>query len=324
MVSARRGDGARPAARRVAARLVSSAALFLAITLFVFVAFYVLPAEGGRREQAGDYRIHGSLVGGYTHYLWRLVGHGDLGSSYATREAVTTRLFHAAPVTLSLVAGGLVVWLLIAVPLGTLSALRPRSAVDRGASVLVLIGISAHPVWLGLMLSYLFGHTLHVLPSTGYCNLYGLSTGCDGLTHWASHLVLPWVTFGVLNAALFTGMTRALVLEQLNEEYVRTARAKGAGGLRIARGHLLKNVTLPLVTMVGLTAGTALGGVIFVESAFGLPGLGDMLRRSALQRDLPMTAGSVVFLALAIMLLNLLVDAAYTALDPRVRSSSGA
>jgi ABC-type dipeptide/oligopeptide/nickel transport system permease component len=117
-------------------------------------------------------------------------------------------------------------------------------------------------------------------------------------------------------------MTRALVLEELNQEYVRTARAKGAGRVRIVRGHLLKNVSLPLVTMIGINAGTALGGVIFVESAFDLPGLGGMLRRSTLQRDLPMTAGSVIFLALAIMLLNLIVDVLYATLDPRLRLSS--
>jgi peptide/nickel transport system permease protein len=181
--------------------------------------------------------------------------------------------------------------------------------------------VSAHPVWIGLMLGYVFGHTLHVLPLDGYCSVNSLSTGCEGLTQWAYHLVLPWVTFGLLNAALFTTMTRSLVMEQLREEYVRTARAKGASEGRIVRAHVLKNVTLPLVTMIGINAGTALAGVIFVESAFGLPGLGGILRRATLQRDLPMIAGSVLFLALAIMLLNLLVDLMYATFDPRIRLS---
>jgi peptide/nickel transport system permease protein len=283
-----------------------------------------MPSTNRERETTDAYRVHGSVSGEYAHYVWRMVAHGDLGYSYVSREAVTRRLFRAAPVTLSLVAGGIVVWLLIAIPLGIIAALRPRSLLDRAATIFVLIGVSAHPVWIGLMLGYVFGHTLHVLPLDGYCSVNSLSTGCEGLTQWAYHLVLPWVTFGLLNAALFTTMTRSLVIEQLREEYVRTARAKGASEGRIVRAHVLKNVTLPLVTLIGINAGTALAGVIFIESAFGLPGLGGILRRATLQRDLPMIAGSVLFLALAIMLLNLLVDLMYATLDPRIRLSPSA
>jgi ABC-type dipeptide/oligopeptide/nickel transport system permease component len=119
-------------------------------------------------------------------------------------------------------------------------------------------------------------------------------------------------------------MMRALLREELSEEYVRTARAKGAGSARIVRAHLLKNVTLPLLTLIAVNAGTALAGVIFVESAFDLPGLGGILRQSTLRRDLPMIAGSVVFLTVTIVVLNLLVDLAYVALDPRIRRSAAA
>jgi peptide/nickel transport system permease protein len=311
-------------ARYLLGRLASGVVLFFAITLFVFIAFFALPRSAARNPPPSAFRIHGSMPGQYAHYVWRFVRYGDLGYSYQNREAVSTRLFRAAPVTLSLVVGGMIVWLLIAIPLGLLAALRPRSLVDRAATVFVLIGISAHPVWLGLMLSYLLGERLHVVPPDGYCSINNPSTGCEGLWQWTYHLVLPWVTFGLINAALFTTMIRALVLEELSEEYVRTARAKGAGQFRVVRAHLLKNVTLPLVTLAGLQAGTALGGVIFVESAFDLPGLGGLLRQSTLRRDLPMTAGSVVFLALGIMLLNLVVDLAYAALDPRVRLSARA
>jgi peptide/nickel transport system permease protein len=222
-------------------------------------------------------------------------------------------------VTLSLVVGGLIVWFLIAVPLGILAALRPRSLLDRASTVLVLIGLSLHPVWFGLMLSWFLGHYLHVLPESGYCSLNNLSTGCDGLMRWTSHLLMPWFVFGAINAALFMTMMRALLLEELDAEYVRTAQAKGASAVHIVRKHVLRNVSLPLVTMMGLTAGTSLAGVIFVESAFDLPGLGGMLRQATLRRDLPMTAGSVLFLALAIVLVNLAVDLAYAVLDPRIR-----
>lgn len=311
--------------RFVVGRLAASVLLFFAVTLFVFVTFFAMPRDdGGRfaRRTPPQYRLHGPMLGEYAHYVWRLVAHGDLGYSYGTRERVTTRLFRAAPVTLSLVGGGMVVWLLISVPLGLLAAMRPRSLVDRGAGLLVMIGLSAHPVVLGLALSWFFGHRLPLLPANGYCSVNNLSTGCDGLSHWASHLILPWLTFGIVNAALFTMMIRALVIEELDAEYVRTARAKGAGTRRIASRHLLRNVSLPLVTMVGVQAATSLAGVIFVESTFDLPGLGGILRRAAQTGDLPLTAGSVVFLALAIMLLNLVVDVAYALLDPRIRAAS--
>jgi peptide/nickel transport system permease protein len=311
--------------RFVVGRVATSVLLFFAVTLFVFVAFFAMPRDdNGRlaRRTPQQYRLHGAMLGEYAHYVWRLVGHGDLGYSYGTRERVTTRLLQAAPVTLSLVAGGMVVWILISVPLGLLAAMRPRSLLDRGAGLLVMVGLSVHPVVLGLVLSWLLGHRLPVLPARGYCSVDNLSTGCDGLSHWASHLILPWLTFGIVNAALFTMMIRALVIEELSEEYVRTARAKGAGPRRIAASHLLRNVTLPLVTMVGVQAATSLAGVIFIETTFDLPGLGGILRRAAQTRDLPLTAGSVVFLALAIMLLNLIVDVAYALLDPRIRAAS--
>ena len=305
--------------RYVLGRLASTALMFLAITLFVFVAFSRIPQPRGRRDPGDAYHLHGTLAWQYAHFLWRFVGHGDLGYSSVSRQAVTTQLLHAAPVTLSLVAGGLVVWLLIALPLGVVSALRPRRVADRASTVVALVGLSRHPVWLGLMLSWVFGRYLHVLPASGYCPVADLSTGCNGLGRWASHLFLPWATFGIVNAALFSTLLRALLLEELGADYVRTALAKGVGGARVVRAHVLQNVMLPLMTMLGLLAGTSLAGVIFIESAFDLPGLGGILRQATLRHDLPLTAGSVLFLALAIVLLNLVVDLAYATVDPRIR-----
>ena len=305
--------------RYVLGRLASTALMFLAVTLFVFIAFFRIPQPRGRRDLADASQLHGTLPSQYVHYLWRFVAHGDLGYSSISREAVTTQLLRAAPVTLSLVIGGLVVWLLIALPLGVVSALRPRRLVDRASTVFVLVGLSLHPVWLGLMLSWVFGRYLHVLPASGYCTVADLSTGCNGLGRWATHLFLPWVTFGIITAAVFSTMLRALLLEELQADYVQTAVAKGVGEGRIVRAHVLQNVMLPLMTMLGLLAGTSLAGVIFIESAFDLPGLGGILRQATLRHDLPLTAGSILFLALAIVLLNLVVDLAYAAVDPRIR-----
>ena len=316
--------------RFVVARLLSSVAVFLAITLFVFLAFFVLPAEQGPRQRGGlagnifirdTYWQHGSMAHQYGHYVWHFVRYGDLGSSYVNREAVTDRLWRAAPVTLSLVLGGVVFWLLISVPLGVLSALRPRSLLDRGSMFFVMIGLSAHPVWLSLLLGYLLGYRWPIFPKAGYCEIFGPTSSCGGPVQWAYHLVLPWLVFGLLNAALYTMMIRASVLEAMNEDYVRTARAKGASDVRVVRKHVARNVLLPLVTMMGMDIGVALGGVIFIEAVFGLPGLGGMFRTSILQRDLPVIRGIVMFMTIAIILLNLVVDLVYAILDPRIRQA---
>jgi peptide/nickel transport system permease protein len=317
-------------ARFVIVRLLSSVALFFAITLFVFVAFFVLPASTGGPRRPGavsgnivvrdTYWSHGSFPHQYSLFVWNFVRHGDLGSSYVNREAVTDRLRRAVPVTLSLVLGGVIVWLLISIPLGILSALRPRSLLDRASTVFVTIGLSAHPVWLGLLLAYLLGYHWHVVPVASYCEMVSPTTACGGPTQWAWHLLLPWLIFGLVNAALSTALVRASVLEVLGEDYVRTARAKGASEARVLRVHVLRNVLIPLVTMVGINLGVALGGVIFIESVFNLPGLGQMFRRSLLQQDLPVTAGIVMVMTLAILLANLVVDLVYSVLDPRIRT----
>jgi len=307
-------------ARYLLARLATSLALLVAITFFVFAAFYVAPAN---RPPPGltsnPYRIHGSLPHQYALFLWNIVRHGDLGRSYADREPVAARIGRAAPVTLSLVVGGLVVWRLIAVPLGLLAALRPRSLLDVAVTAFVLVGIALHPLWLGLTLGFVFGQHWHLLPAAGYCDLFSPSTACGGPAQWLDHLLLPWLTFGALNAALFTLMIRAFVREELGKDYVVAARAKGAGTGRVLRAHVGVNVLPPLVAMIGMTVGVALAGVIFVETAFGLPGLGGMLRQSVLRRDLPMTSGIVLFVTVVIVVVNFGADVVCSALDPRSR-----
>src|SRR5262245_12102505 len=294
--------------RFVVSRLLSSLVVFFAITLFVFVAFFVLPNErvrtgglAGNLFVTDSYWQHGSMPQQYATYVWNFVRHGDLGTSYVTREEVTDRLWRAAPVTISLVVGGVVFWLFIAIPLGVLSAFRPRSLLDRTSTVFVSIGLAAHPVWLSLFLAYVLGYRLKVFPVAGYCEMFSPTTDCGGPTQWAFHLVLPWLVFGLLNAALYTAMIRATVLEALQEDYVRTARAKGAGDVRIVRVHVMRNVLLPLVTMLGMNVGVAIGGVIFIESVFGMPGLGGIFRTSILRRDLPVTAGIVMFTTVVII-----------------------
>jgi peptide/nickel transport system permease protein len=308
-------------------RLLWGIALFFAVTIATYVMFFVIPTEPGRvgRGQAAepiDLRnalgIQGPIYEEYAQFLSR-IAHGSFGESYAQRRDVRDLLFDAAPVTMSLILGSAVLWLLIAFPIGVLSALRPRSLLDRTMTVLVLIGISTHPVWMGLILSYFLAGKLHAFPLGGYCDLVTPETNCGGPVQWAWHLILPWVTFALLYAAIYTRMIRASVLETVNEDYVRTARAKGASSWIVLRSHVLRNAMLPVVTMVGMDVGVWVANAIFVERVFALPGLGGLLASSLARRDLPVIMAIVVFVSILVVVANLLVDLLYAKLDPRVR-----
>ena len=184
--------------------------------------------------------------------------------------------------------------------------------------VFVLIGVSAHPLWIGLMLAYIFGFRLEVTPIGGYCAVFTPSETCGGPVQWAYHLLLPWIAFGAVFAAIYARMIRASVLEVYDADHVRTARAIGMSEGRILRTQVLRNALLPLVTMLGMDLGIAFGGAIFVERAFGLPGIGKLLISSLGGRDLPVILGIVVLVTTAILFFNLLVDLLYPFLDPRI------
>src|SRR4030095_1705450 len=210
-------------------------------------------------------------------FLKRLVWEHSLGTSYATSQSINDTIKQAAPVTASLVFGGAVFWMIIGLSVGIFSALRPRSLIDRAAMVFVLIGVSAHPVWIGLIFSYVFGVRLHWTPIANYANFFGAPPDSGlpgGPVQWAYHMILPWMTFAILFAALYVRMIRANVLDTMNEDYVRTARAKAAPRAVVMRSHTLRNALLPIITMLGMDIGLALGGAVFTESIYSLPGLG--------------------------------------------------
>jgi peptide/nickel transport system permease protein len=323
-------------------RLLWAIVLFVAVTVVTYIIFYAIPASPARLacgqrataecvERAAHYLgTDRPLYVQYGRFFGRLMPvsfHGgphfkepSLGRSFTNRLSVNYVVGHAAPVTASLVFGGAVVWMLIALPVGILSALRPRSLLDRVAMVFVLIGISAHPVWIGLLFAYFFGFRLGIFPITGYCNFFGgAGSTCGGPVQWAYHLVLPWVTFAILFAALYVRMIRANVMEALGEDYVRTARAKGAPEWLVMRSHVLRNALLPVVTMLGMDIGIALGGAIFTESVYGLPGLGKTAIQAIENFDLPTEQGVVVFATMCIIVFNLVVDVLYAWIDPRIR-----
>ena len=319
-------------------RLLWAVLLFFAVTVVAYILFFVIPADPARQfagkgatpatiAKARHYlHLDEPIYQQYGRFVWRLVYHHDLGHSYYNRESVNHIIADAAPVTASLVIGGAFFWMLVAIPIGVLSALRPRSLLDRGAMTFVLIGISAHPVWIGLIFAWFFGFYLHehgspiYAPISNYADFFNPPPGQPGgPVQWAYHLILPWATFMILFAALYVRMIRANVMETLNEDYVRTARAKGAPESVVLRSHVLRNAMLPVVTMLGMDIGLALGGAIFTESVYGLPGLGRTAVQALQNYDTPTIMGVIVFATIVIIIFNLIVDLLYAAIDPRIR-----
>jgi peptide/nickel transport system permease protein len=317
--------------RYLARRLLWAAVLFIAVTLVTYVLFFLIPNDparlvAGKAATDADIKRAAHFLGTdrpiyvqYGKFLDRLIIHQNLGFSFANRQSVNSIVGNAAPVTASLVFGGAIFWMLLALPIGILSALRPRSLLDRASMTFVLIGISAHPIWIGLIFAYFFGFKLHWTPITGYCDFINPSTECGGPVQWAYHMVLPWATFAILFAALYVRMIRANVLDTMNEDYVRTARAKGAPEHLVLRSHILRNALLPVVTMLGMDISLALGGAVFTETVYSLPGLGKTAIFGLTNNDIPTVEGVIVFATLAIIVLNLLVDLLYAWIDPRIR-----
>jgi peptide/nickel transport system permease protein len=276
----------------------------------------------------------------YAKFVWRAL-HGDFGVSWSTVSFFSGRLvgrpvgsmvWDALQVTAVLAAGGLVLMLLIALPLGVLAASRPRSWLDRASVALGLAAISTHPLVVGLLLQLFVGNRWHWTPPSGYCPLRGHApvTGafggtqpptCGGARDWFTHLILPWTTFALFFVALYMRVVRARMIEVLDEPFIQTARAKGASELRVVRAHALRNGIAPVVTMIGMDAGMAIGIAMYVETVFALPGLGRTTivalgGQSGI--DLPVILAVTLVAAAAVIVLNLLADLVVLAIDPRV------
>jgi peptide/nickel transport system permease protein len=316
----------------VVRRLVWAVLLVAVISLITFVIFLGIPDRSiGSRQglvtpnlQAQWHLDGHSMPVKYVLFLKHVALHGDFGKSMRQPLSVRDIVTRALPVTASLVIGGTIMFILLAFPIGLLSALRPRSLLDKGLMLFVLAGISAHPVWIGLMFSYFLGVKTHIFPVAGYCNLnYHPHDICGGPRYWAYHMVLPWITFALLFAALYARMIRASVLEALGEDYVRTARAKGAGSWRILRRHVARNALMPVVSMLGMDVGIAFGGAIFIETVYDLPGIGQVLYNALASYDEPVILGVAVTVSVAVVLTNLAADVLYCVIDPRVRMRTG-
>jgi peptide/nickel transport system permease protein len=319
-------------------RLLWVVVLLFAISILTFGLFFMLPGDPAQQalprsstpETVAQVRHRMGLdLPAYKQYLNFLrgpdlgTGHAtgvfrwppNLGYSFRNSEPVLDTILDRVPVTASLAFGACVLWLLLGFATGILAALRPRSLRDRAAMGLALLGVSAPVFITGLALLYVFYFKLGWVPAPGYVPI-----SHDPLA-WATHLVLAWITVALIPVALYTRLLRATMLEVAGEDYVRTARAKGLSERRVVLGHVVRSSITPAVTQLGLDLGGVLGGVIVAERVFGLPGLGMATAQAIADNDLPMIQGVVLFAAVFVIVANLLVDLAYAALDPRVRST---
>jgi peptide/nickel transport system permease protein len=302
--------------------------LFLTVSL-VFALFYVYPSDvartlAGRQATPETIALIKARLGldqptyvQYGRYLWNLL-HGNLGYDYYHNVPVTQIIATALPKTVSIALGASVIWLLLGVLNGVLSAVRPRSVADRTLTVFSLFFYSLPTFVLGLTLLYFFYFKLTIagitfFPPGGYVDL-----SADPFT-WFRSLILPWLTLALVQAALYTRLTRGSLLDVLGEDYIRTARSKGLGERRVVYRHGLRSALTPIVTQFGIDLGVLVGGVVVTESVFGIDGMGFEAVRAINDQNSPVIIGVVIVAAGAVVVANIVVDMLYAVLDPRVR-----
>jgi peptide/nickel transport system permease protein len=310
-------------------RLLYMVVVLLFVTAITFLIFYILPTadpaalRAGRsptpetlaaiRQQLG---LDKPLYEQFFIYIKKLVLHFDFGNSFVNNANVRSLIFDRLPNTLFLISGAAVIWFCGGVLIGTISAVKRGTILDRAAMGTALVAISAPVYWLGLVSLYLFASDIGrfpVFPGSGaYQDAHGFFAKIPTL-------ILPWIVLAAAFSAIYARLTRSNLLEVMSEDYVRTARAKGLTERRVIVRHGLRAAITPVITVLGLDLGILVGGAILTESVFGIPGVG-RLSFDAIQRgDLATIQGTTLFLALAVVLMNLIVDILYAFLDPRVR-----
>lgn len=254
----------------------------------------------------------------YWHFLDHLV-HGNLGFSFYTGQTVNSILMQDLPPTASLVLGGVILWLVAGLSVGILSATKARSLFDRFSTVGVLIGLSLPTFVVGELLLLIVFLPLNQSGFTWIANGYAGLSG--GVGPWLGHMLLPWITLAAVQAAIYTRLTRGQLLDTLGEDYIRTARSKGLSERRVIYRHGVRAALTPVVSQLGVDVGQLLGGVVVVESVFGLGGIGQASVQAIYQDNLPVIIGFTIAAALFVVVANLIVDLVYALLDPRVRIS---
>ena len=325
-------------------RLLLLVPILIGLSLLVFIWIRALPgspAESLLGERATEesiaqirdqYGLDDPFYEQYWHYL-QTIGSGDLGTSIASRRPITEEIKERFPATIELAIGAMLFATLIGIPLGFIAAKRHGSPIDHASLFLSLIGVSIPIFFLAIVLKWVFSVELGWLPSIGRqdvlieaehpTNFYIL----DGIVtrNWEAtwdaiqHLILPAIALGSIPLAIIARITRASVLDVQNEDYVRTARAKGISARMVDSRHVLRNAMLPISTIVGLQVGLLLSGAILTETVFAWPGIGTWLQTAIENRDYPVIQGGVLFVAIVVVFVNLVVDVSYGLLNPRIR-----
>ncbi|MBS1862417.1 MAG: ABC transporter permease [Actinobacteria bacterium] len=310
-------------------RVLGAIAVLFAISVLVFLIFNVVPATNPAQRIAGknatpqliknvekEWGFDKSLPEQYWTQM-KLIFTGEV-KSYNAHINVDERIVEGIPATASLCIGAAIIWLAFGFLFGYLSAVRSGGWLDRGLTVLALIGISMPVFWLASILLYYFTYKIELFPPSGYEPL-------SDPGKWFSHLILPWISLAVLFAGFYSRVLRSSMLDVMNEDYVRTARAKGLSQRRVMVKHVLRNSLIPVITLFGLDFGVLIGGgAIVTESLFNIEGVGLFTAEALKQQDFPSIMAVTLFGAFFIVLFNILVDIGYAYLDPRIRLGASA
>lgn len=288
---------------------------------------FVVPIDASselRQQIATELGLNQPVYVQYAEYVWGLL-HGDMGYSYISGTEASIRVFNRLPATLELTFTASIVAVVLAIPLGVLSATHRQQPIDYGATFASLIGISAPNFWLGIMLVLLFAVQLGLFPTStrpiGFLpamNQLLVNQSLSGLTTWLSYMALPALTLGTYFTALITRLTRSGMLDELGEGYVQSARAKGLPNSIIHYNHVLRNTLIPVITVLGLQIGSLIGGAVIVEAVFDWPGLGSLLVNAIYARDWPLIQGTLIVIGIGFVTINTITDLLYSYLDPEV------
>ena len=310
--------------RFVLRRLLASVPVLFLVSLITFGLLWLVPGDPAsmfldtsatqealervRRELGLDRPFLQRMGEWYVRLL-----QGDLGTSLLLNRSVTSAIFERLPVTLSLTALSFGLAVLLGVLAGLLAAVRHGRPADQGLMTMALLGLSIPEFWLGLVLIWLVAVLVPIFPAGDYVAFF------TDPWQWARHMALPTFTLACVQMGFVARMTRSSMLEVLGQDFVRTARAKGLPEPYVVIRHGLANAMVPIVTVMGIMVGALLGGAVVVEQVFSLPGMGRLIIGAVLSRDFPVIQGGLLFLALIYLLVNLVVDLLYAAIDPRVR-----
>jgi len=305
-------------------RVLATLPVMAIVAFLVFSLLYIAPGDpaaviaGDQASPADVERIRQSLgldrpfLVQFGTWVWRIL-HGDLGTSIFTNLPVASLIAQRIEPTLSLMVLTLVLTILIAVPLGVMAAWKAGSFVDRAIMAFAVLAFSLPVFVVGYLLAYVFALEFEWLPVQGYTPL------AQGFWPWLENLILPAIALGGVYIALIARITRASMLEVLQQDYIRTARAKGLDQRSILFVHALKNAAVPIVTVIGIGVALLIGGAVVTESVFAIPGLGRLTVDAILRRDYPVIQGIVLMFSFLYTLVNLMVDVTYTLIDPRIR-----